>query len=196
MSSRACLVLVLTIASLSLPSAALAEPLPDPRGTADEWLPAELYSRSGRLRQRLRAPSGVERPPAYAAHEEAEPAMWGTGVGLLSAGIFVSYLGAGFGYGFSGTEICHEELVCRAGDRNDRYLAGFIPIVGPFFVAADTSIDRDGRIAFAAFGVAQNVGLGLTIAGALMRHDVWTLRVSPASRVSLTPGGLAAELAF
>jgi hypothetical protein len=173
-----------------------AEPLPDPRGTASEWLPAELYGRSGRLRMRLRAPEDVERPPEYRAHQESERAMWGTGVGLLSAGIFVSYLGAGFGNAFSGTEVCHSDLVCRTGPKKDSYLAGFVPIVGPFFVAADESIDRDGRIAFASFGLVQNLGLALTIAGALMRHEVWTLRVNPAARVSLTSGGLSAELAF
>lgn len=175
---------------------AYADPLPDPRGTASEWLPAELYGRSGRLRTRLRAPEDLERPPQYRAHQESERAMWGTGVGVLGAGIFVSYLGAGFGYAFSGTEICHSDLVCRTGSQNESYLAGFVPIVGPFFVAADETIDRDGRIAFASFGLAQNVGLALVIAGALTQHEVWTLQVNPAARVSLTAGGLSAELAF
>src|SRR5690349_10871983 len=124
MKSLALLAAVLVSLASSLE--AHADPLPDPRGTASEWLPAELYGRSGRLRLRVRAIEGVERPPQYRSHQESERAMWGTGVGLLSAGIFVSYLGAGFGYAFSGTDPCHEELLCQRRPKIDSYLAGFV----------------------------------------------------------------------
>lgn len=136
----------------------------------EDALPAELFDKKGRLKRKLRPVDGLRLPAEYREDTKASTGLWATGVGLLGGGYGVSAIAAGLGWSFS--DFC----LFESCSKDDEYLLGFIPLVGGF-VASGYSEVSDGIKAFLIVGgVAQNVGLGLLIAGLAVREPVWVLK--------------------
>lgn len=161
-------------------------------------LPPQMFDRHGDLRRRVSPVVGMQRPFFYDESSRSTQALLIPGATILGLGSLLSVLGATMGYQFSNYGVCHEHGIsseCTDERKTDAYLYGLVPLVGPFMVAASSDIDQDGRIAFAAFGVAQVAGLAMTLAGALWRQKIWTLNLQ-AAQLAVGPGNVTASIAF
>ena len=107
-------------------------------------------------------------PPGYRLGGKARKALWIPGITLLSSGYFLSAVTSLGG-------IFVEGLFCFGGGCNDgrEWAWGFLPLVGPFVITADDDFNTGWRITYSIFGVLQNAGLALTIAGFTAKAPVW-----------------------
>lgn len=107
-------------------------------------------------------------PPGYMLGGKSRKALWIPGITLLSSGYFLSAVTSLGG-------IFVEGLFCFSGTCYDgrEWGWGFLPLVGPFVITADDDFSAGWRITYGIFGVLQNAGLALTIAGFTAKEPVW-----------------------
>jgi hypothetical protein len=127
--------------------------------------------------------------PARAADEaaadaepatEGTPALWGTGVGVLTASwltstfvYFVATFEATNCWSFASDpqpeiDACHR----RRAEKQERSAPVMIPLAGPFIAASTLPDDGGVSGGLVALGAIEAVGVGLIIAGLAWRHEV------------------------
>jgi hypothetical protein len=127
--------------------------------------------------------------PARAADEvetdadpatEGTPALWGTGVGVLTS----SWLASTFVYFVATFEVTKctsfaydpqadvDACERRRAEKQERSAPVTIPLVGPFIAASTLPADGDVSGGLLALGAIEAVGVGLIIAGLAWRHEV------------------------
>ncbi len=159
---RICLSVSVVASSLLAPRAAIAEDRP-PRV--------------------MRAEEGFETPEGYRETTRSFRPLWLAGTIGSGASWAASLLASGLSYGLSGM---------FGSRKDDDYLNGIIPLVGPFFVVAET--DTNDAL-FGSLGGLQIVSLGLLIAGLSTTQTVWVLdEDAPASAtVGLSGNGVRVD---
>jgi hypothetical protein len=144
--------------------------------------PAWTRGRRGKPKKVIVAREGEPTPPGYHVEYKSRKNIWIPGVVLLSTGYAVSAVSSaigiaadadcgilydgGYGYYGGGYDYC---------GRSRDWGWGFVPLVGPFVIAADDDFEDGWRAGYALMGIAQNLGLGLTIGGAASKRKVWVL---------------------
>lgn len=162
---------------------------------ADEGVPpAWTRGRRGRPKKVLPAEEGEPPPPGYRLAYKNRKNLWIPGVVLLSTGYAASALS-------SISMIMAEDIACWDSYCSEHSWAwGFLPVAGPFVIAADPDFEDGWRVAYGVFGVAQGLGLGLTIAGAATKRPVWVLkpeyRHAGDTQLTVTPGLVGVKTAF
>jgi hypothetical protein len=139
--------------------------------------------RRGNPRRVIRTVPGEDPPDGYTLVQRPMRALLVPGIVMLPAGYaigawtsFVDMIGHGSGWEY-----------------------GFIPLVGPFIAAGSDTSDT-ARGFYIASALLQNVGLALTIAGAVTKEDRW-VRAQEASEgptlvIGLQPGGMSLTGSF
>lgn len=130
-----------------------------------EWSPPT--DRKGRPLKTLPYEDYETAPPGYRLGGKSRKALWIPGITLLASGYFLSAASSLGG-------IFVEGLFCGGGCFDGREWGwGFLPLVGPFVITADDDFNTGWRITYSIFGVLQNAGLALTIAGFTAKEPVW-----------------------
>jgi len=161
--------------------------------------PAWTLGRRGRPKKTIVARDGEAPPPGYHLEYRSRKNLWIPGVVLLASGYAASALSSATHLAVDSGDCWDWDYYCSSsGD----WGWGFVPLVGPFVIAADERVDGGWRAGYALMGVAQNLGLALTIAGAASKRGVWVYdgrgRRSEAPAVELVagPGNLVVKGAF
>ena|SRR5688572_23966325 len=102
-----------------------------------------------------------------------------------------------FGIGWEGA--CIGSLAGLTGpmdpesDEDERgdYLVGLVPLAGPFMVADSGNISDGARAGFVVLGVAQHLGLAMTVTGLSLPSDL-----GKSLAASVSPTGVEARLSF
>jgi hypothetical protein len=165
---------------------------------AQEWTPPT--DRKGRPLKTLPYEDYETAPPGYRLGGKSRKALWIPGVTLLASGYFLSaasslgglFVEGVFCLGGGGSTIgCYDGRV---------WGWGFLPLVGPFVITADDDFNAGWRITYGIFGVLQNAGLALTIAGFTAKEPVWERKAygSPLyePEVVVGPGYAGLKLSF
>jgi len=152
---------------------------PNDQVSADDQVAAEPPSslptdRKGRPLKTLPYEESDSAPPGYKLSEKSRKGLWIPGITLLSSGYLLSAATSLGG-------IFVEGLFCFAGGncyQGREWGWGFLPLVGPFIITADNDFDTGWHVTYGIFGVIQNAGLALTIAGFTAKEKVWRLQGS------------------
>jgi hypothetical protein len=135
-------------------------------------------------------------PPGYRLGGKSRKALWIPGVTLLASGYFLSAATSLGG-------LFVEGLFCISGGGcydGREWGWGFLPLVGPFVITADDDFSAGWRITYGIFGVLQNAGLALTIAGFTAKEPVWERKAygSPLYQpeVVIGPGYAGLKMSF
>jgi hypothetical protein len=110
-------------------------------------------------------------PPGYRLGGKARKALWIPGITMLATGYVFSAASSIGG-------LFVEGLPCVGTSGGNCYDGrdwgwGFLPLVGPFVISADDDFNTGWRVTYGVFGVLQNAGLALTIAGFTAKQPVW-----------------------
>jgi hypothetical protein len=165
----------------------------------DQTPPAWTRGRRGKPRKTIPAREGEPPPPGYHVEMKSRKNLWIPGVVLLGSGYLASALTSS-ALLMSDSASCWDwDTYCRSdGD----WGWGFLPLAGPFVIAADADVETGWRVGYAVFGTAQVLGLGLTIGGAASKRPVWVLnrnhRASnePTTQIVAGPGNLMLQGTF
>ena len=164
----------------------------------DQTPPAWTRGRRGKPRKTIVAREGEPPPPGYHVEMKSRRNLWIPGVVLLGSGYLASAL----------TSAAHlvSDNSCWSWDgycgSNGDWGWGFVPLAGPFVIAAQENVDPGWRLGYAVFGTAQVLGLGLTIGGAVSKRPVWVLNrnqrggTTPTTEVVAGPGNLMVKGTF
>lgn len=176
--------------------------------------PSWTRDRRGRPKKAITAREGEPTPPGYHVEYKSRKNIWIPGVVLLSTGYAVSAVTSAFGLAADAGN-CYSFDIYYCESRNWGW--GFVPLVGPFVIAADDDFEGGFRAGYAVLGIAQNLGLGLTIGGAASKRKTWVLNPGARYRhrgettapyavgsaeppgvpeVSFTPGGMTFKTTF
>ncbi len=136
--------------------------------------PRMVLGRRGRPMRVIKAYPGEAPPLGYRVGYRSRKELWIPGITLLATG----YLGSALS---SAAWMTAESTCIWSCPRTHDWGWGFLPLVGPYFIAADSSIDPGWRAAYAIFGVAQDLGLGLSIAGGASKRRVFIYSPETAS---------------
>jgi hypothetical protein len=164
----------------------------------DDTPPAWTRGRRGKPKKVIPAREGEPTPPGYTNGYQSRKNIWIPGVVLLGTGYLASALTSSVG--LMGDSVDCWEYYCDSHD----WGWGFVPLVGPFVIAANDDFDSGWRAGYALFGIAQNLGLALTIAGAASKRPVWVLKPehrrgdapAPMPEVVLGPGNIMVKTTF
>jgi hypothetical protein len=153
---------------------------PNDQVTPDDQVPAgppplsTPTDRKGRPLKSLPYEDYDSAPPGYKLGGKSRKGLWIPGITLLSSGYLLSAATSLGG-------IFVEGLFCFAGAGcydGREWGWGFLPLVGPFVITADNDFNTGWRVTYGIFGVLQNAGLALTIAGFTAKEKSWVLQGS------------------
>lgn len=152
--------------------------------------PAWTRGRRGKPKKVIVAREDEPTPPGYHVEYKSRKNIWIPGVVLLSAGYAVSAVSSAFGLAVDAADCDSWEWGGSSGStyypycRSRNWGWGFVPLVGPFVIAADDDFEGGWRAGYAVMGIAQSLGLGMTIGGAVSKRKVWVL--NPGARYGAT----------
>jgi hypothetical protein len=164
----------------------------------DQTPPAWTRGRRGKPRKTIPAREGEPPPPGYHVEMKSRKNLWIPGVVLLGSGYLASALSSS-ALLMSDSSSCWSWDYC--GSSGD-WGWGFVPLAGPFVIAAQENVETEWRVGYALFGTAQVLGLGLTIGGAVSKRPVWVLNRNPRGETAPTteivagPGNLMLKGTF
>ncbi len=143
---------------------------------AKEVPPDWARGRRGKFKKTLPAVEGEKPPPGYRLEERSRKNLWIPGVVLLSTGYAASALTSATALVVESADCSWDYGYSYYGCESRDWAWGFLPLAGPFVIAADRDFEPGWRAAYALFGISQVVGLGLTIGGAASKKSVWVLK--------------------
>ncbi len=153
-------------------------PRPEPQAETSD-VPLD---RKGRPKRVIPAVEGEDPPPGYVEKSRARKALWIPGVSMLGAGYLISAA-------TSAVMLTGEDAFCVwECYRDDRaWEWGFLPVAGPFVIAASDSFETEWRALYGTLGVVQAAGMVLTIVGVTSREQVWVRGRAPRAPRALEP---------
>jgi len=147
---------------------------------SEQPLRGRMYDRLGRRKKVIPAYGDEPPPPGYREGYKSRKNIWAPGLTLLTAGYLASAVSS------AAWIVSDSSCWWTCGPSHD-WGWGFVPLAGPYFIAGDSSIDTGWRVAYGVFGVAQDLGLILTVTGAASKKRVFIRSRLPEPPVALQP---------